>query len=270
MQNTHLRNRHLTAVSTARQTIGLHGRPISAVTVRRRLKANGGLKARRPYVGIVLTPRHRRLRLNWARRHLRWTRAQWARVLFTDESRYMVQKADGRARVYRRDGERYKDACIIERDQFGGGSLMVWAGISLHTKTALVRVLGNLNAARYREEILRQVMLPHIRANGPMVFMQDNAPPHTARETMRFLQGNNVRVLDWPPRSPDLNPIENIWDEVDRRLRELPVQLDLAQLDRDIHQVWQGLPQRFLHDYINSMRSRCQAVIEAHGGHIPY
>ena len=144
---------------------------------------------------------------------------------------------------------------------FGGGSIMVWAGISPHTKTGMVRIAGNLNGARYRDEIIRPVLLPHIQAKSPMVFMQDNALPHTARDTIRLLRANNIRMLDWPACSPDLNPIEHVWDEIDRRIRRMPAQQDLVQLERDILQVWRNLPQHFLQNYINSIRSRCQAVM---------
>ena len=259
----------MTATATANRTNGTHGRPVSDNTVRSRLR-HAGLRASRPYIGLVLTRRHRRQRLNWARRHLRWTRAQWGRMLFTDESRFKLRRADGLVRMYRRRGERFQDCCVVERDMFGGGSIMVWAGISMHTKTGMVRLAGNLNAARYRDEIIRPVLLPHIQANGPMVFMQDNARPHTARDTIRLLQANNIRMLDWPACSPDLNPIEHVWDEIDRRVRRMPAQQDLAQLERDILQVWRNLPQHFLQNYINSMRSRCLAVINAQGDHTRY
>ena len=81
-----------------------------------------GLRARRPYVETVLTDRHRQLRLQWARRHLWYTGADWARVLFTDESKFNLRRSDGRARVYRRRGERFSDNCVRERGQFGDGS----------------------------------------------------------------------------------------------------------------------------------------------------
>ena len=161
-------------------------------------------------------------------------------------------------------------AVFVERDRFGGGSVMVCAGISLHTKTNMVRIAGNLNAARYRNGILRPVLLPHIHANGPMLFIQDNARQHKARNTVQILQANNIRMLDWPACSPDLNPIEHLWDEIDRRIRRLPAQQDLAQLEQDILQVWRNLPQQFIHNYVNSMRSRCQAVIDAQGGQTWY
>jgi transposase len=102
----HLRNRFRQATKTASTTIGTHGRPVCAETVRRRLKDHG-IRCRRPYGGIVLTPRHRQARLRWARAHVRWTRAQWSGVLFSDESRFSLSKPDGRIRCYRRRGGRF-------------------------------------------------------------------------------------------------------------------------------------------------------------------
>ena len=103
-----------------------------------------GLKAHRPYVGVPLTVRHRRLRLNWAKGHYRWSRRRWHRVLFTDESRFNVQFADGRLRVWRRTGESMDENNIVERDKYGGGSVMILGGILVcHSgKTELVTVNG--------------------------------------------------------------------------------------------------------------------------------
>ena len=145
----HLRDRFKTATLTSRTTLGTHGRPISRRTVLRRLR-DQGLRARRPFRGLVLTQRHRQQRERWARRHQRMIRAEWANVMFTDESRFNLYNNDGRWRVYRWRGERLNDACIVQREQYGGGSVMVWAGVSLHTKTDLVVVRGNLNAVRYQ------------------------------------------------------------------------------------------------------------------------
>ena len=71
IQTRHLRNRRLPATRTAAVTIGSHNRPISAHTVIRRLRERG-IRARRPYVGPVLTPRHRQARLQWCHAHRRW------------------------------------------------------------------------------------------------------------------------------------------------------------------------------------------------------
>ena len=117
---THLRRRFQTATSSARQ----YG--FSKQTVLRRLKqAQQPIRPRRNYVGQVLTARHRAARLQWAQRHFRWGRQQWAQVLFCAESRFNLSHHDGGTRDFRRRGERFADNCPIERDRFGGGSVMV-------------------------------------------------------------------------------------------------------------------------------------------------
>ena len=66
-----------------------------------------------------------------------------------DESRFTLYRADGRRRVYRRQGERFADACVVEQDRFGGGSVMVWGGIAHGMKSQLIIVAGNMIAVRY-------------------------------------------------------------------------------------------------------------------------
>lgn len=131
---THLRRRFMPATMMARH----YG--ISAQTVRNRLRSsNRPLRARRPYCGQILTRAHRAARVNWCRRHLRFRRADWNAVLFTDESRFNLSHADGRVRVYRRRGERFADACVLQRNRFGGGSVMVWVNYGWFEDTPYCR-----------------------------------------------------------------------------------------------------------------------------------
>ena len=118
----HLRNRLRTATETAREVIGIHGRRVCPRIVRNRLR-EFDLRPRRPYVGPNLTPRRRQRRMQWLRAHApnRYRHAEWRRVMFSDESRFSLQRSDRRQRLYRRLGERYSDACVREIDRFGGG-----------------------------------------------------------------------------------------------------------------------------------------------------
>ena len=101
--------------------------------------------------------------------------------MFSDESRFSLQRSDRRQRVYRRLGERYSDACVQEVDRFGGGeSVMVWGGISHGVKMPLVVIQGNLTAIRYRDQVLMPHVLPLVNAHN-LTFQHDNARPHVAR-----------------------------------------------------------------------------------------
>lgn len=266
---THLRDRFRTATETARAVIGRHNRQIHAKTVRNRLK-DINVKAYRPCKRPILTQRHKRDRFLWARRNLRLTRADWARILFVDETRLRLRHADGRVRVYRRRGERYAPNCVQQVDQYGGGSVMLWAGVSLHTKTPIVFIRGNMNAQTYQNNVLIPTAIPHIRANRGMSLAQDNATCHNARATQALLAASNIRLIRMPARSPDLNPIENIWDLLKRHVRQLPQQQNLHALRHDIVRTWTAIRQQYIQRYIISMRSRCRAVVAARGGHTRY
>ena len=122
----------------------LFRRHIHVRTVRRRLNERN-IYARRPYVGLILTRRNRRQGLQWATRRQRWTE-----VLFSDESRFIVSMSDGSDRVWRRNGERYAECCVKQRDRWGGGSVLVWGGITAYNRTQLHVLDRSINAQTYR------------------------------------------------------------------------------------------------------------------------
>jgi len=101
-----LRNQTLNACTFSHELRTTAGVSVSDQTMRNHLRKTS-LRPRCPAVHIPLTQCHRRLRLEWCRRHLRWTARQWSIVCFSDESRFSLMFNDGRILVYRRSGERY-------------------------------------------------------------------------------------------------------------------------------------------------------------------
>ena len=109
-------------------------------------------------------------------------------MLFPDKSRFSLTRGEGRNRVYHRTNDRYTEACTLERDRFGGGgSVMVWGGVSKHHRTDLVVIAGNVNAVLYREDILLPHVVPFLQAHLDMTLQHDNATSHTARSVRDFL-----------------------------------------------------------------------------------
>lgn len=267
-----LRNRHMTSVETKNQLREVRGTAVSVWTVRRRIQ-EAGLKSYRPAAGPKLLPRHRVARLQFSREHLNWTLAQWRTVLFTDESRFCLHSPDGRERVWRRPGERFAECTFKPRLSHGGGSLMVWAGISMDACTELVVIDGgSLTAQRYIEEVLENYVVPFAPFIGDgFILMQDNARPHSARCVTEYLDAVGIRKFNWPACTPDGNPIEHVWDMLGRRVRGRSVApTTINELRVALQEEWQNIPQNDIRELISGMGRRMQAIVRARGGNTKY
>ena len=192
---------------------------------------DAGLRSRRPAIRVPLTRYHVQMRLAWA------------------------------------------PVCVAEHDRFGGGSVMVWAGISAQGKTDLhVIDNGTLTALRYVNEILDVYVRPYAGAVGEnFILMGDNARAHRARITDQYLEQATIVRMEWPARSPDLNPIEHAWDMLQTAVSSRPVQpASVQELRQALLEEWDQIPQYKIRRLISSMRRRCQAVIGARGHRTRY
>ena len=167
---------------------------------------------------------------------------------------------DGRIRVFRR-GERFADNCLIERDRFGGGSVMVWGGIMGRRKTKNpIVVQGSLNSQGYINQILQPEAVPFLHRYGPAILMHDNSRPHVARICRQFLNRNNVNVLPWPAVSPDMNPIEHIWDYLGRKVRARGNIHNLRDVENALIKEWNNIPNVVIRRYVRSVRGRLTSI----------
>jgi len=243
---------------------------VSVSTVKRVLRRNGfsgRIKRKKPY----LKKKHRELRLKFAKKYKNWKIEDWNKVIWSDESKFMIFGSDGRQYCWKRPGEPLRDEHVKPTVKFGGGSIMVWGCFSSFGFGNIVRIYGRMNGELYRQ-ILDEDLLGTIQWNGldknNIIFQQDNDPKHTANLTKQWFDDNDIEVLDWPPQSPDLNPIEHLWNEIDRHLRRLdnPVH-NQEQLWEAIQDIWVEIDDDYLTRLIESMPERINDVINAKGGY---
>ncbi|GFV17437.1 transposable element Tcb2 transposase [Trichonephila clavipes] len=149
----------------------------------------------------------------------------------------------------------------------------VWAGISLGGHTDLhVFHGGTVTGLRFWDETLDPYVRPYAAAIGnDLILMDDNARPHRARIVEEYLEDHGLERMEWPARSPDLNPIEHLWDYLGREVAALnPPPRSLHELKQGLLCIWSSLPIPVSDNLINSMGNRSRQCIQVRGGHIPY
>ncbi|GFT70593.1 transposable element Tcb2 transposase [Trichonephila clavipes] len=173
------RHRNINAILLQQHLRSATGTMVSTQTVRNRLHGVG-LYARRPMVCVRLTSRHRRDRREWATEHVNWRRNEWSNVLFSNESRFSVHPDNRRIFIWKDRGSRNNPAFVHESVRFGGGGVLMYGGISIDGRTDLYIIRdGPLTARRYRDEILRHIVVPYAAAIGDdFILMDDNCRPH--------------------------------------------------------------------------------------------
>jgi hypothetical protein len=139
--------------------------------------------------------------------------------------------------------------------------VMVWGGISLFGKTPLIVIKGTLDSKGYCD-VLKEYKkwLKRVKADHSALLLQDKAPVHTSGETARFLQAQGLKTVpNWPPNSPDLNPIELVWGWMSNKVRSLQptTQDDLVEM---VQHVWSELDEEMIGNFIMGLPKRMEQV----------
>ncbi|CAB4407386.1 unnamed protein product [Rhizophagus irregularis] len=192
----------------------------------------------------LVTETNRIKRLNWAKERKLWIN-EWDSVIWSDESKFELFRGNGRRLVWRRPHEKYDIECLIPTVKSGQQGVMVWGCFSKNNLGPLVKLEdGQEN----------------------FIFQDDNAPIHTARVVKSWEEENEVNSLPWPAQSPDLNPIEHLWDELERQVRaHKPLPKNRENLWEILQEEWSNIEADKYQNLISSMPRRISAVINSKG-----
>ena len=153
-----------------------------------------------------------------------WNSQQWSIVAFTDEALCTLRPLKNYARVWRREVERFETQNMLPSFKSGFVSLSVWGMFSSSGRSPLVRIPGTLNQDKYIN-ILQQYVLQFKTVYRPgkndFLYQHVGCGPHRAKKVSLFLEAKGEEVLPWPAQSSDMNPIENVWAIMKRKLRKL-------------------------------------------------
>ena len=143
---------------------------------------------------------------------------------------------------------------------------MVWGCFMAHTTGPLTFIDVKMNAEVY-QNILRDELMPFVESQGDpdnFVFQHDNDPKHTARSTNQFLNDSGLNVFQWPAQSPYINPIEHLWDELDRNIPHT-ARKNLESLRSGLVQTWSQIGPDVTNKLVASMKDRLLEVIKQKG-----
>lgn len=238
---------------------------VSPRTIRRVLVSAGyksRVARRKPYISVV----NKRKRMEFANQYKNKPNSFWDKVVFSDESKFNIFQSDGRIRVWRKPNTELEKQNLVSTVKHGGGGVMVWGCMSSAGVGNLIFVDGIMDKRVYLNILKENLKNSAIKlgVGNDFYFQQDNDPKHTANDVKMWIIYNVPHTLDTPPQSPDLNPIEHLWDELERRLRKHHI-TNKNQLKTLISTEWANIGGEITKKLVHSMPNRLHEVIKQKG-----
>lgn len=247
-----------------------YGVKVVPQTIRNVLKKsgyNGRTARRKPFISKI----NKQKRMDFAKAHMYRPREFWNSVIFSDECKFNLFGSDGRVKIWRMKNTEMECKNLRATVKHGGGSIMVWGCMNAAGTGNLVFIDGIMDQDVYLN-ILKDNLDYSARKLGldrRFIFQQDNDPKHTARRVKEWLLYNTPKQLHTPPQSPDINPIEHLWDEIKRRLQKHNIK-NKTELKNAILLEWNSITSDVTEKLINSMQKRMFAIHKAKGGPTTY
>lgn len=261
-----------TKFTTPRRIRRKLGLDVSSRTIDRRL-IEVGLFGRVARHKKKFSNEEKRKRLSFAEGYKHWTADDWMRVEFADEKIFWGEGFWGQVFVRRPKGEALNPEYCVYQDPHPV-KVSVWACFSGHGLGYMYIFNENMDA-----KLLQGILGTHLIESAELHFdvehaeqwwfLQDNAPQHKSVLVRTWLFNNGIQCIDFPPYSPDLNPIENLWANLARRVEEFQCD-SMEELQDIVAEQWKETDKEYLRTLARSMPERCQAVIDAHGDHTKY
>ncbi|OXA39388.1 Transposable element Tc3 transposase [Folsomia candida] len=242
--------------------------PVSRSTIGRVLNNSPHIEYEKMKGKPPLTSTHKANRLEWARKHMTWSK-EWDSIVFSDEKKWNLDGPDG-FHSYWHDIR--KEKIVFSKRQSGGGSVMIWAAFGSKGRSNVAFIKGTMDSTGYTKMLQEHLLKFGAKMGGrKWIFQQDNASIHSSRFTKDYFLQKKIRVLDWPSKSPDLNPIENFWGILVREVYKNGKQYDnVNQLKTAISTAWVKVEKATLQKLVDSMPNRIFQVISEAGGSTKY
>lgn len=230
-----------------------------------------GYPARKAAKKPLLTPAMIDKRLKFAQDHLDWTEDDWMKVMFSDESTFRLIR--GTQKTVRRPSgsNRYSQEFCVKTVKHPG-SVMVWGSFDGTYGRAGIRFLPKDKTMNTEEYLatLEANMLPWYESRNNSHFLQDGAPCHKSKRSLNWFQERGIPLISWPGNSPDLNPIENMWDLMKNKLEQKEAK-SVEDMKNIIIDIWvKEITPEYCEKLARSMPRRLQSVLDNNGGHTKY